>query len=55
MGLFAILHHLVAPIVAFANLQEQISRQQRREENIKRIPPHLRQDILSDDRYWRHD
>lgn len=55
MGLFVILHHLVSPIIKLAALQGQISAQQRKEKNIERIPAHLRRDILSDDRYWRHD
>ncbi len=55
MGLFIIFRHLVAPLVGYANLQDQLARKQQLEDNIKRIPPHLRRDIFSDDRYWRHD
>ncbi|AQZ51820.1 hypothetical protein [Martelella mediterranea] len=55
MGLFIILRHLVAPLAGYANLQDQLARKQQLEKNIRRVPPHLRQDVFSDDRYWRHD
>ena len=39
MGLFIIFRHLVAPLVGYANLQDQLARKQQLEDNIKRIPP----------------
>lgn len=55
MGLFTVLQYLIAPLVSLKALRNEESLRERQERNVKSIPSHLRQDIISDDRYWRND
>ena len=55
MGLFAILHHLVAPLTRLAERRDDEALRKLRTRNLNRLPPHLRDDIIEREKAWRYD
>ncbi|TCT43170.1 hypothetical protein [Martelella mediterranea] len=55
MTLFTLLHHFIAPITSLFSTPSGHTRRSEHDRNGAAVPPHLRQDIFSDDRFWRQD
>ena len=55
MSLFAILHHLVAPIADLTGRNEERRRKAMLERSLSRIPQHLRDDVIRTETFWRYD